>query len=112
MGPHKNNLRFEIKYYWSFSHKLLPVTLKGFSSLSSNANKSEMRNRYKILVGKAEYMKPLVMPIHRYKVNIDVDLKKAKCKLVNGFKWLKIVLGGGLFCIYMAVNLQVTQKFG
>jgi hypothetical protein len=40
----------------------------------------EMKNVYRILVAKYEWRRPLWKPIHRWKVNIKVELKAIECE--------------------------------
>jgi len=47
------------------------------------ARMGEMRNAYKILVGKLEGKRPLGRPGHRWKDNIRMDLKEKGWKVVD-----------------------------
>jgi len=59
----------------------------------------EMRNEYKILVGKPERKKPLGRPRCRWKGNIKMDLRGIVWEGVNWMHrciWLRIGTNGGL----------------
>jgi hypothetical protein len=43
----------------------------------------EMKNAYKILFGKPEEKKPLGRPRHRWKDNIEVDLKEMDVNIIG-----------------------------
>jgi len=51
------------------------------------ASMEEMRNVYKILVGKHEWKRQLRRPRHRHEVNIRMDLREM---VWTGFIWLTI----------------------
>jgi hypothetical protein len=50
------------------------------------ANMGEMRNAYKILVGKPEGKRPLRRPRHTWEDNIKINLKEIGCKGVDWFQ--------------------------
>jgi hypothetical protein len=56
----------------------------------------EMRNAYKILIGKPEGKRPFGKPRRRWEDNIMVDLKERGCKMWTGFIWPRIGTSGGL----------------
>jgi hypothetical protein len=47
-------------------------------------------------VGKLEGRRPLGRPRLRWKVHIEMDLKKVRWKAWSGSMWLRIGTGGGL----------------
>jgi hypothetical protein len=51
---------------------------------------------YKILVGKPEGKRPLRILRHRWKDNIQMDVRKEGGKLLLGFMWLGTGIGEGL----------------
>jgi hypothetical protein len=55
----------------------------------------EMRNTYKILVGRSEGKGPLQNPSHEWE-DIKMDLNKYSLKLWTGFVWLRIWFIGSL----------------
>jgi hypothetical protein len=55
----------------------------------------EKRNAQKILVGKLKRKRPLGIPRHRWKDNIEMDLKQDEV-VWTGFVWLRVGIGGGL----------------
>jgi hypothetical protein len=55
----------------------------------------EMRNAYRILVGKPEGKRPLERPRHRWVDNIKMDLRWDGM-VWTGSNWLRIGTSGGL----------------
>jgi hypothetical protein len=55
----------------------------------------EMRNVYKILVGRHEGKRPLGRPRHRWK-DISMDLSEIDAKVWTSYIWLRIWTSGGL----------------
>jgi hypothetical protein len=47
----------------------------------------EMRNAYKILLGKPEWKRPIEGPGHTWEDNIKIDLKEMRCVGVN---WIRL----------------------
>jgi hypothetical protein len=56
----------------------------------------EIRNAYKILVGKPEGNRLLVRPRCRWKDSIRMDLKEIGFGVWIGFIWLRVLTSGGL----------------
>jgi hypothetical protein len=50
----------------------------------------EMRNAYKILVGKPEGKRPLGRSRHRWADNIKIDLREIGFRMWIGFIWIRI----------------------
>jgi hypothetical protein len=64
----------------------------------------EMRNVYKILVGKPDRMRSLGGPGHRWEDNIKIELRDVK--------WIDLAQDGD-WCwhlVNMVMNLQIHQK--
>jgi hypothetical protein len=60
------------------------------------ARRSHGRNAHKILVGKPERKRTLGIARHRWKDNIEVELKETRYRVWTGFIWLGIVIRSGL----------------
>jgi hypothetical protein len=58
------------------------------------ARVGEGRSVYRVLVGRPEGQRPLERPRRRWEDNIKVDLREIG---IDGFSWLRIEFGGGLF---------------
>jgi hypothetical protein len=56
----------------------------------------EMRNSYKILVGKPEWKRPLGSPRRRWEDNIRMDLREIGGKVCTGCIWLWTGTSGGM----------------
>jgi hypothetical protein len=56
----------------------------------------EMRNLYRILVGKPEGKIPILRPRRRWENNIKTDRKEIEFAMWIRFMWLRIETGGGL----------------
>jgi hypothetical protein len=56
----------------------------------------EIRNAYKILVGKPKGKRLLGRHRHRWKDNIKIDLREIRFGDWIGFNWLRIRTSGGL----------------
>jgi hypothetical protein len=56
----------------------------------------DMRNSYKIFIGKPEGTKPLRRPRRRWEYNIIMHSGKQFGRMLIGFIWLKIWTSGGL----------------
>jgi hypothetical protein len=56
----------------------------------------EIRNAYKILVGKPEEKRPLERPRRRREDNIKMDFRETGFGLWIGFIWLMIGTSGGI----------------
>jgi hypothetical protein len=56
----------------------------------------EMRNVYRILVGKPEGKKPIGRPRRRWEDNIKMDLMEIGFGVWIGFIWFRIGTSGGL----------------
>jgi len=59
------------------------------------ARKGEMRNVYKILVGKLEKNRSLWKPRHRWEDNIKLILYKKDVRTWTGFMWFRTGSSGG-----------------
>jgi hypothetical protein len=55
----------------------------------------EMRNTYKILVGKPEGKRPLGRPRRRWEDNIRMDLREIRWKMLIGYIWLRMETSNG-----------------
>jgi hypothetical protein len=60
------------------------------------ARKEEIRNSYRLLVGKPEGKRPLGRPRRRWVDNIRMDLGEVGWGDVTGLVWLRIGTGGEL----------------
>jgi len=71
----------------------------------------EMRNTYKILVGKREGKRSLGRPSRRWKDNIRMCLKGVRCEDVD---WIKLVDDRDLSraAVNAVMDLRVPQKRG
>jgi hypothetical protein len=56
----------------------------------------EIRNMYKMLVGKPKGKRPLRRPRHRWEDNIRMDPRETGFRGVDWNMWLRIGTGGGL----------------
>jgi hypothetical protein len=56
----------------------------------------ELRDSYRVLVGKLEGRRPLERPRHRWEVNSKVDRWEVEWEAWTGSIWLKIGAGGRL----------------
>jgi hypothetical protein len=65
-----------------------------------------MRNVYKIFVGKPEWKRPLVKPMHRWEGNVKWNLKK------YGVDWIHMAQDRDQWWTFvdMGMNLRVPQK--
>jgi hypothetical protein len=72
------------------------IKSKGVRWVGHVAHMGEMRNIYKILVGKLEGTIPLEKYRHKYQYNIRLDLKQVE-KSWTVFVWLRLGTSGGLF---------------
>jgi hypothetical protein len=70
------------------------------------AHRREMRNAYKILVGKPEGKRPLGRPWHRWEDNIKMDLKEIG---FEGVDWIHLPQDRGQWwaLVNTVMNLQV-----
>jgi hypothetical protein len=59
------------------------------------ARKGQLRNAYKILIGKSEGKRPLGRPRHKWEVNINMYLWKIEFGVWIEFVWLRIWTGRG-----------------
>jgi hypothetical protein len=57
----------------------------------------EMRNGYKMLVGKPEGKRPFGRRRRRWEDNIKTNLWEKYFRMWTGFIWLRLGTGGGLF---------------
>jgi hypothetical protein len=60
------------------------------------ARKGERRGVYRVLAGKPEGKRPLGIPMHRWEVNIKMDLQEVVWGAWTGLIWLRTGTGGGL----------------
>jgi hypothetical protein len=56
----------------------------------------EERNRYRVLVGKLEGIRPLERPRLRREGGIGMDLREIGCGVSSGYIWLRIGTSGEL----------------
>jgi hypothetical protein len=63
------------------------------------ANMGDMRNAYKILVGKPEGKRPLGRSRCRWEDSIRMDLVERGWEGVTGFIWLRTETIGGFLCL-------------
>jgi hypothetical protein len=66
----------------------------------------EMRNAYRILVGKPEGKRPLGRPRHSWVDNIKIDLRDIGC---DGMNWIDLAQNGDKLraLVNTVMNLQV-----
>jgi hypothetical protein len=57
----------------------------------------EMRDAYRVLVGKPEGRRSLGKPRRRWEDNIKMDLREVRSGAWTGWNWLRIGTGSGLF---------------
>ena len=57
----------------------------------------EMRDAYRVLVGKPEGRRSLGKPRRRWEDNIKMDLREVRSGAWTGSNWLRIGTGSGLF---------------
>jgi hypothetical protein len=55
----------------------------------------QMRNAYKIFVGKHKEKMPLARPSGRWEDSIEMDIREIECDGWNGIIWLGRVTSGG-----------------
>jgi hypothetical protein len=55
------------------------------------------RGAYRVLVGKTEGKRPLGRTMHRWDINIKVDLQEVGCGAYTGLIWFRVGTGGGHF---------------
>jgi hypothetical protein len=67
---------------------------------------NEMRNAYRILVGKAERNRPLRRPSRRWEYNIEMELREVVCE---GVEWIYLAYDGDQWpaLVNMVMNLQI-----
>jgi hypothetical protein len=55
----------------------------------------EMRDAYRVLVGKPERKRPLGRPTLRWEDNIEMDLQEVALRTWTGLMWLRLGTCGG-----------------
>jgi hypothetical protein len=82
----------ELHNLYSSPNIIKVIKLRMIKWVGYIARMGDMRNVYKILVGKAEGKRPLGRPSRRWEENIRMDLGK----VWTGCMWLRIGTSGGL----------------
>jgi len=63
----------------------------------------EMKNAYKILVGKNAWKRPRVRPKHRWEENIRIDLREIRWEYVD---WIQLTQNRGQWWAFLSGSIK------